>query len=49
MSIYESYDPVDIKSNSSNKVAVIANDYYNDDYITFTGKRYMNETLSDNL
>ena len=36
--IYESYDPLDINSDSSNKVEVMANEYYNDDYCTFTDK-----------
>ena len=37
---------MDIKSNSRNKVDVIANDFYNDDYCTYTDKPYMNETLT---
>lgn len=36
--IYESCDPLDINSDSSNKVEVMANEYYNDDYCTFTDK-----------
>ena len=36
--IYESYDPVDINSNTSNKDVEIAKEYYNDDYCTFTDK-----------